>query len=623
MTVPVSRTVAERAFAAFFLAAAWLPGTASATGVADPARSGGLAQQGAVPAPAPVPTGKARAAGDGSPQRDLIEETLHDAGQEAGGGALEEVTKKHLGDKGSKAFGLGAPLVIELVPALESYYSGDAGQAFAEASGSLAGAGAGFVTQLSLTSMAVPFSPASAVLAGFAAGFAAKQIVRGLVEDYNDYRNILQARAVLDGEFWQVAHRQQLQQIQAAMQQAQAQRNPDLVARLGDYQKSVIASHRQRRQAADQMAKAMDRMAQLIRGAEAGAKALEPLEKAAGQRADESYRALLRAESELETARNALTGARGPQRTPAEEHVRRLEERVKVLAGQHDRDAHVARDIAYFRRDLLERARDWRERFSAELKRFKQAVEAMKGSEAADELARLMAAAVAGPAKADEALTSGVRLALSAPAGWQGGVGDKGFHFQRDPERGGPTDPSECPNPAEISGELSGTLDGSSSPRTPEEIEDRAQQEVKNQARWGLTGVIRPFSIGRFTGRMMEAAVIYTPGSWGGGFVNSWTTAVARGWLVHEGRTLEVQYAVRSSGCFNNSQQPFQEARTRAAQAEAQAALASLRVLDPAGAVAAPSAPIAPGPLERADSKVMQWVAPPAGSGTLWMPSSP
>lgn len=182
-----------------------------------------------------------------------------------------------------------------------------------------------------------------------------------------------------------------------------------------------------------------------------------------------------------------------------------------------------------------------------------------------------------GPGSGDSLFTDDPSsLTVTAPSIWPGDVGGKGFMLRREEAKGGAIY-DMCPYPASVVAEASGAVDSSSAPGSLEDIRARFERDKAEHERWGRTVEIRPFSAGGFTGLILESAQRYLPGGWSGeGYRNSGTEAFAQAFLLKDGRSLDLRYNVASSGCFDNSQRPFQESQTAAALAEAKSIISGI-----------------------------------------------
>lgn len=167
-------------------------------------------------------------------------------------------------------------------------------------------------------------------------------------------------------------------------------------------------------------------------------------------------------------------------------------------------------------------------------------------------------------------------LTVTAPSIWPGDVGEKGFALRREEAKGGAIY-DMCPYPATVVAEASGAVDSSSVPGTLEEIRDKFERDKTEHARWGRTVEIRPFSLGGFTGFILESAQRFLPGGWSGeGYRDSGVEAFAQASLLKDGRSLHLRYNVASSGCWDNSQRPFMESQAASALAEAKSIISGI-----------------------------------------------
>jgi len=209
---------------------------------------------------------------------------------------------------------------------------------------------------------------------------------------------------------------------------------------------------------------------------------------------------------------------------------------------------------------------------------------AVRGSGALDG-----AAAVAAVAEAEAGRIEGMRaFRVVVPSIWAGASDARGFYVKREAASGGAIY-EMCPYPASVYGEVNGKVEPSWGPRSLDEIRQKLEEEAVEHRKWGLEPEIRPFAIGPFPGFLLETRMRFARGGWShSGYRDSGTSAYGHGWVTSEGRTFEVSYRIGSSGCWDNSQRPFQESQTLAALREAQAILAGLRLVPEPGVTQVP-----------------------------------
>ncbi|MBK6744280.1 MAG: hypothetical protein IPG66_15465 [Hydrogenophilales bacterium] len=162
--------------------------------------------------------------------------------------------------------------------------------------------------------------------------------------------------------------------------------------------------------------------------------------------------------------------------------------------------------------------------------------------------------------------SSASALSVTVPDIWKGASHAKGFKVERAEAKGGPLTTNICGYRASVRADVTGTLNPSFAPRGQAEIDKRMAEEKIEHARWSREAGIRPYAIGNFKGALLETKLRYRNGGWSdGGYRDSHTEAMAHGWLLRDGKSIEVHYHIRSDGCFNDSQRAFQEAQSRAA----------------------------------------------------------
>jgi hypothetical protein len=88
------------------------------------------------------------------------------------------------------------------------------------------------------------------------------------------------------------------------------------------------------------------------------------------------------------------------------------------------------------------------------------------------------------------------------------------------------------------------------------------------------------FAMGDYTGAIADFAVWIRRGSAGMGYTGSYLGANGAGWVVKNGGVIEFSYQVNGGGCWENSDRAYLVTQSVAAQEEARAILASLRLDD-------------------------------------------
>jgi len=171
---------------------------------------------------------------------------------------------------------------------------------------------------------------------------------------------------------------------------------------------------------------------------------------------------------------------------------------------------------------------------------------------------------------------------------WKGGIskdsnGHK-FHFERQKTEGGSAG-GQCARKAHVTATVSGEIDPSFAPSTQKEILKELNDKANYYRRFPRTSgtgkpIIKPFSIGKFKGYLMETKLRYQNGGVDAGYVDSKANVYAKGWVIYNKHAVSVSYTVNSYGCFNNSQKEVQIAMAGLAKKEARAILDSLKIVE-------------------------------------------
>ncbi|MEZ5345083.1 MAG: tetratricopeptide repeat protein [Pyrinomonadaceae bacterium] len=159
---------------------------------------------------------------------------------------------------------------------------------------------------------------------------------------------------------------------------------------------------------------------------------------------------------------------------------------------------------------------------------------------------------------------------------WEGSNDEKGFQMKRKPASSKGT--GTCQWEANVSAEVWGKLRPSFAPDNPQELDKKMTEFAAESKRWGKTATAKGFSINDFKGKFSDTNVRFRGGSASpdAGYRGDSVSAEGRGWVIRDGRTIEVGYNVFGGGCWENSDRAFLESQAKAAQNEAQAIINSL-----------------------------------------------
>jgi tetratricopeptide (TPR) repeat protein len=160
---------------------------------------------------------------------------------------------------------------------------------------------------------------------------------------------------------------------------------------------------------------------------------------------------------------------------------------------------------------------------------------------------------------------------------WEGVSDEKGFRLKRQGVKSRQGSDG-CDWDATISAEVWGKFSPSFAPNTPAELALKIKEFAEDAKGWGKTTAIRDYSIGDFKGQIADNSVRFAPGGWSSdaGFRPSGVSVEGRGWILRDGRPIEIGYSVGGRGCWNNTDRVFLERQAAAAQNEAIAIINSL-----------------------------------------------
>lgn len=180
-----------------------------------------------------------------------------------------------------------------------------------------------------------------------------------------------------------------------------------------------------------------------------------------------------------------------------------------------------------------------------------------------------------------------LRFSGSAPSIWKGSNDDQGFSFKRDKAVvPAPTGKDSCRG-AEAGGSVDGWFDydaPESEKAILQKLQDEAKESKPGRASNGLcygTPKVSSVAIDDFKGYILETDEHYCGGYYSGiGFVSGDATASGKGWVIKNGKAIQIRYRVYGEGCYDNRHRSFIESQTKAGQSEAQAILAGLHLVN-------------------------------------------
>ncbi|MCB1023773.1 MAG: hypothetical protein KDB79_05265, partial [Acidobacteria bacterium] len=190
---------------------------------------------------------------------------------------------------------------------------------------------------------------------------------------------------------------------------------------------------------------------------------------------------------------------------------------------------------------------------------------------------------------------------------WDGTIGEVGFKLKRQSAVSKGT--GECKWEATVNSQVWGTLDPFIGPRSQADITKKIQEFVAESKRWGKTTTVKSFSIGEFKGQFANSSVRFRGGgaSVDAGYRSSSISAEGRGWLMKDGKAIEVGYNVTGGGCWENSDRAFLERQAYAAQDEAKGIINGLTLTGGGFSKTAYSGP----KLDGSDMPTLELVATP------------
>ncbi len=182
------------------------------------------------------------------------------------------------------------------------------------------------------------------------------------------------------------------------------------------------------------------------------------------------------------------------------------------------------------------------------------------------------------PTPGEEFDASKVEFGGNVPGIWDGGKNPKGFSFKRQVAKTKAA--GECQWEGVVNSEVWGKIDDWRGPSEDELDRKIADITASNKA-WGKTTKVRAIAISGFKGKLIESSVAWYYGSWSdAGFRGESISASAVGWLYKGRHSVEVGYNIGGGGCWTNIHRPFLMSQATAAQAEANAIIDSLTLVE-------------------------------------------
>jgi len=182
------------------------------------------------------------------------------------------------------------------------------------------------------------------------------------------------------------------------------------------------------------------------------------------------------------------------------------------------------------------------------------------------------------PTPAEDIDISTVEFGGNVPGIWDGGKNPKGFSFKRQVAK--TKAPGECQWEGVVNSEVWGKIDDWRGP-SEDEIDRKITDITASNKAWGKTTKVREISISGFKGKLIESSIAWYYGSWSdAGYRGESISASAVGWLYKGRHTVEVGYNVGGGGCWTNTHRPFLMSQGTAAQAEANAIINSLTLVE-------------------------------------------
>jgi tetratricopeptide (TPR) repeat protein len=181
-------------------------------------------------------------------------------------------------------------------------------------------------------------------------------------------------------------------------------------------------------------------------------------------------------------------------------------------------------------------------------------------------------------------------FSASLTSNWEGGNTPRGFVLRRSPAKiKGP-----CGWDSSVAASIEARFSQAAKPKDAAEASaladsrftSRRQGDTQNDPAVGLFMAgglegVSGFAMGAYQGAIADFALWMRRGSWGAGYTGSYFGANGVGEVVKQGGgVISFSYHVSGGGCWDNSDRAFLVSQGAAAQAEARAILASLRLDD-------------------------------------------
>ncbi len=198
------------------------------------------------------------------------------------------------------------------------------------------------------------------------------------------------------------------------------------------------------------------------------------------------------------------------------------------------------------------------------------------------------------PAAGRDALPAEIgrgRFSVTIPGNWEGSNTEKGLYLRRKRATNSTRcaqawDIPERPGTSSVEAELKAYVDWGNSAGNLQDIRDWEERQRGGRGKkvGALEGVSR-LKVGEFEGLLADSAVRLKYGSASDYAITSGTEVWARGWgkaVNKQGQTVVIEYGVWGDTCWDGGDSAYLVQQAEAAQREAKAIIASLR-LDPNG----------------------------------------
>lgn len=258
-----------------------------------------------------------------------------------------------------------------------------------------------------------------------------------------------------------------------------------------------------------------------------------------------------------------------------EEKEEDSEDGEDIEADEIDDAAEEAAQAEEIRKLNEESERKQKEREAKEIQRVKKEMEKAEKERLEYEKAQKEKEEQEAAAQEQEEETL-YKFAVTMNSAWQGGVDDYG-KFGANRQKVEFENSHEQCTKASAWGHVWAKLSTNWEKQKLKDYTDDFHYDLDEHKRWGRKAEVISFSIGSFSGEMVDTKIRYRNGSWSmGGYKGSSTESFGHGYAVKGKQVIEFGYNTGSSGCFNNTDRAFQEAQAAATQAEAKAILSGI-----------------------------------------------